>query len=136
MNSRRRNLHRKSLEEVGMQIAPMIDITLLLLFFFMLTNSEDSRRAAQTVHLPKSIPPHASSPEPGAKRCELTVDAQGAWFVNGRRLAPAELPGLLKNTDTLLIRADGKTPAATIQRIAAYAAEGGVRTLEHAIQKP
>jgi biopolymer transport protein ExbD len=41
----RRRLRRVQHDEVGMQIAPMIDVTLLLLFFFMLSGklTKDSK---------------------------------------------------------------------------------------------
>ena len=37
MSQTRRRMRRVQHEEVGLQIAPMIDVTLLLLFFFMLS---------------------------------------------------------------------------------------------------
>lgn len=126
-------------EEVGLQIAPMIDITLLLLFFFMLSNAADSRVSPRSIAVPE-VPAAGAKQEPALQdpgmRVVLDIDAAGGWFCGERPLEAPDLPALFRGKHTLLLRADAQTPARIIQQVVLAAAEAGVQAIEHTVQNP
>ena len=54
MSTRRKKPRRAHVEEVGLQIAPMIDVTMLLLFFFMLTGKLMQGQKLKSIALPRA----------------------------------------------------------------------------------
>lgn len=136
MRASRRIPSRHASEEIGLQIAPLIDITLLLLFFFMLSDRADPAAARRDIRLPEASPEQATAPGPEPQKFVLDVDREGGWFAGERRVNTSELRVLLEHKRSLLIRADACTPAETIQRIAQTAAQAGIHALEHSIQTP
>jgi biopolymer transport protein ExbD len=136
MNARRRIPRHPASEEIGLQIAPMIDITLLLLFFFMLSNGTEPAARRREIRLPEADTEQPSDTETASRKLVLEVDASGGWFAGETRVNSTQLRALLETKSILLIRADARTPAATIQRIAQTAAQAGIVTLEHTITPP
>jgi biopolymer transport protein ExbD len=78
---------------IGLQVAPMVDIVLLLVCFFMLTSQLVQSHKDPTVMLPWMKNP-LSAPE---TRSELIVNlrADGGITVNGQAVAPASLTGFV-----------------------------------------
>jgi biopolymer transport protein ExbD len=136
MASRRRIPRRLVCEEIGLQIAPMIDITLLLLFFFMLSDGAHTAAGRREIGLPEADSEREPDSGTTAQKLVLDVDSEGGWFAGDLRVNPSQLRALLENKHTLLIRADARTPAETIQRIAQTASQAGIHTLQHSIQTP
>ena len=132
-----RRLRRVPLEEVGLQIAPMIDVTLLLLFFFMLSGRLSEEAGRSDVKLPvvsvDSNPLNPSTMEVVNlnKLGEICVGTQKLhhreWLANLRR--KIALHPKLK----VLIRADADTAASKIRALLQSASEAGVCEVVYAV---
>ncbi len=116
-------------DDVGFQLAPMIDMTFLLLIFFMVTTRISDRQRLVEIDLP--LARHAAIPEDLSHREIVNLDAAGQIFIGER---PADLPALkefLRHRYVeypplrLYIRGDRQTPARRIKEVMAAAAEAG-----------
>ena len=136
----RRRLRRHPIEEVGLQIAPMIDVTLLLLFFFMLSGSLTKAEKLPQIQIPKASFSQARNPD--AERDTVNIDGSGQLFAGSVPVTKAELAAHLKKRFhlapplQLAIRADGSTPAKAIKEIMALAAEAGAIELVYSVRTP
>ena len=65
---------RRSDDEVGFQLAPMIDMTFLLLIFFMVTTKISKEQIKEEVKLP--VASNAVIPDDVSNRDIISVDAQ------------------------------------------------------------
>lgn len=120
---------RPNADEVGFQLAPMIDMTFLLLIFFMVTTRITDQQRLVEIDLP--VARHAAIPEDLSDREVINLDSAGGIFLGER---PADMPALkdfLRHRYIefpplrLYIRADRQTPARRIKEIMAAAAEAG-----------
>jgi biopolymer transport protein ExbD len=136
----RRRLRRPHVEEVGLQIAPMIDVTMLLLFFFMLTGKLMQGQKLRTIALPRAMT--ASIPKDISGRDIINLDEKGRIIVGDQVMDQRALKVYLKQRLIdypplkLYIRADAKTPAKLIKEVMNGAAEAGaVEVIFGAYQK-
>jgi biopolymer transport protein ExbD len=129
MSEQRRKLRRPYVEEVGLQIAPMIDVTMLLLFFFMLTGKLMQGQKNRTVALPRAT--QAVVPTDLSNRDVINVDEKGEILAGDQPMTMPELRAYLKQRFInypplkIYVRADGRTPARLIKEIMQAAAEAG-----------
>lgn len=114
------DFHRKKREKLEISITPMIDVVFLLLIFFMVTTTFN-RETVLNINLPEA---EGAEPEKKVKFIELSIDADGIYYLTGEdglphRLVRQEKDGLrqelLKVADEsrsipFIIKADGKTP--------------------------
>ena len=77
----RRHSHRLLSEEVGLQIAPMIDVTMLLLFFFMLSTTLERQRENEKLELP--IAKNEQDFEPAESPFVIFISGNGRILLNG-----------------------------------------------------
>ena len=139
MTAGRRRIRRVTHEEVGMQIAPMIDVTLLLLFFFMLSGKLTKSARLKTIQVP--VASSASEPQNTGERDVINVDATGDWFAGEQRVNTAELASHLKARFKnhpplkLQVRADASTPAARIKELMNLAADAGATEVVYGVRK-
>jgi biopolymer transport protein ExbD len=100
-------------EQVGFQVAPMIDVVFLLLCFFVTSQVFTQWEAEIDIKLPTASTAEIEQRLPGEIILNLFKD--GTVIVNGRRLNESELAALLKRLVDLfpgqpvLIRADKQT---------------------------
>jgi biopolymer transport protein ExbD len=117
------------------QIAPMIDVLLVLLIFFMSIAATAVTRYDPSIALP--VAPDAAKKEDSEGELVFNVAwhaAQGeAWVTfEEARLAPADLEGVLAQRlkaqpgARVLVRSDAATPVRHVQAIVAAAAAAGV----------
>jgi biopolymer transport protein ExbD len=70
---------RRAEENVGFQLAPMIDMTFLLLIFFMVTTKISKEQIKEEIKLPVAsnaiIPPEVSN------RDVISIDGAGRYFI-------------------------------------------------------
>lgn len=137
----RRSLRRIAHDEIGLQIASMIDVTLLLLFFFMLSGKLAGGAKRRAVELPK-ISAETKFAEQVPGECEvLNLDANGILFVGERQVAPGELQAHLRERFQqrpglkLHLRADAATPASKIKELVRMAAETGAQEILYGIRR-
>ncbi len=129
----RRAMRRVHQEEVGLQIAPMIDVTMLLLFFFMLTGKLTQGMKLMNVSLPKAATVQEQKDK--SDRDVINIDDKGNLFAGDQAMTDKEMAAYLKqrliNNPPLKIyvRADAHTPGKRIKQIMQMAAEAGAVTV-------
>lgn len=118
---------RRPTEDIGFQIAPMIDITWILIIFFMVTSRLVDDQFAQEVDLPLAT--LGDIPADVSDREVITIDAQGKYFLGSQ---PCDLAELTRHLKTRLevaapmkvyIRADHATLAKQIKQVMNACAE-------------
>jgi biopolymer transport protein ExbD len=122
-------LPRKVEDEVGFQLAPMIDMTFLLLVFFMVTTRISKEQVKVDIKLPTAS--NAVIPSDLSDRDIVSIDGNGAYFVGQRAVTKKELTDYLKERFKnypplrLYVRADAKTPGRQIKEFMKVASEAG-----------
>lgn len=120
---------RRPDDEMGFQLAPMIDMTFLLLIFFMVTTKISKEQIKEEVKLP--VASNAVIPEDVSNRDIISIDDQGRYFIGSEATDKKRLADYLKkrfeNTPPLrlYIRADKTTPAKKIKEVMKMAADAG-----------
>jgi biopolymer transport protein ExbD len=140
MSLERRRMRRVEHDEIGMQIAPMIDVTLLLLFFFMLSG----KLTKDTKLLDINVPTAASGkiPDEMGDRDVINIDENGQLFSGNQPVSPKELTRHLKQRFQnypplkLYIRADAKTPGKQIKEVMRIASEAGAIEVIFGVRQP
>ena len=140
MSVERRRMRRVQHDEIGMQIAPMVDVTLLLLFFFMLSG----KLTKDTKLLDISVPTAASGkiPEEMGDRDVINIDGNGQLFSGNQPVSSKELTSHLRQRFQnypplkLYIRADAKTPGKQIKEIMRIASEAGAIEVIFGVRQP
>ncbi len=140
MSVERRRMRRVQHDEIGMQIAPMIDVTLLLLFFFMLSG----KLTKDTKLLDINVPTAASGkiPEEMGDRDVINIDENGQLFSGNQPVSSKELTKHLKQRFQdypplkLYIRADAKTPGKQIKEVMHIASEAGAIEVIFGVRQP
>ena len=120
---------RRSEENVGFQLAPMIDMTFLLLIFFMVTTKISKEQIKEEIKLPVAsnaiIPPEVSN------RDVISIDDKGQYFIGQTPADKKALADHLKQRFKdfpplrLYIRADKNTPGKKIKEVMKMAADAG-----------
>lgn len=102
-------------ETLDVNVTPLIDVVFLLLIFFMVSTTFQRESEIEVV-LPEAT---ASAQMPDEFVMEVTVDAEGTFFVNGQRVINTKLETLKKamqqvagdrKDPPIILSADGKTP--------------------------
>lgn len=108
-------------KDLEVNITPLIDVVFLLLIFFMVSTTFQ-RESEITIDLPESS---GDAPETKKQTIEISIDAQGRYFVNQRRIKDSDIKTLKKaisitRGDTkepkLIISADKMTPHQSVVR--------------------
>ena len=127
-------------DEVGLQIAPMIDVTLLLLFFFTLAGKITKGEKLLDIKVP--IASTGKVPVDEGSRDVVNIDDKGQLFSGSRPVTTKELTAHLKQRFKdypplkLYIRADSGTPGKKIKEVMAAASEAGaIEVIFGVIQK-
>ncbi|MDX2081976.1 MAG: biopolymer transporter ExbD [Terrimicrobiaceae bacterium] len=122
-------IRKKQDDEVGFQLAPMIDMTFLLLVFFMVTTKISKEQVKVDIKLPTAS--NAVIPNDISDRDIISIDGQGNYFIGQRPANKKELTEHLKarfkNTPPLrlYVRADRNTPGRQIKELMKIASEAG-----------
>lgn len=120
---------RRPEENVGFQLAPMIDMTFLLLIFFMVTTKISKEQIKEEIRLP--IASNAVIPPEASNRDIISIDEQGRFFIGqtpaDRRQLAEHLKKRFENFPPLrlYIRADKNTPGKKIKEVMKMAADAG-----------
>lgn len=120
---------RRQDDEVGFQLAPMIDMTFLLLIFFMVTTKISKEQIKMEIKLPTAS--NAVIPADISNRDIISIDDQGNYFIGARPADKKELTAYLKQRFKdfpplrLYIRADQTTPGRKIKEVMKIASEAG-----------
>ena len=120
---------RRPDDEMGFQLAPMIDMTFLLLIFFMVTTKISKEQIKEDIRLP--VASSAIIPKDVSNRDIISIDEQGRYFIGSEPTDKKALGVYLKKRFEnypplrLYIRADKTTPAKKIKEVMKMAADAG-----------
>lgn len=127
-------------DEVGLQIAPMIDVTLLLLFFFMLAGKITKGEKLLDIKVP--VAATGRVPVDEGARDVVNIDGKGQIFSGSIPMTTKQLTAHLKQRFKdypplkLYVRADSQTPGRKIKEVMAVASEAGaIEVIFGVIQK-
>lgn len=132
---------RQPVEEVGVNLTPLIDIVFLLLIFFMVSTTF-TRERELTVELPEAVAEAASET---VEFIELEISADGEYAINRQRLINRDIDTLNKalkevsagNVDMpLIITADASTPHQAVMTAMDVAGQLGFTRLSLTAQQP
>jgi len=128
-------------EEVGLQIAPMIDVTMLLLFFFMLSTTLAHRRDADRIELP--VGKSEEDRQPNEDPLVILLSGSGRIVLNGTLTSFEKLGSDISSRSRsaatrnriVEINADSATPGATIKRLVAAISDAGIPEISYVIRQ-
>lgn len=109
------NFRAKPVEELDLNVTPLIDVVFLLLIFFMVSTTFQKETRLQ-LQLPQASDQQVSTEN---RTIEIVINASGAYFINGRELGDSGIGNVRQainklargNKDIpLLIRADAMAP--------------------------
>ena len=122
------NLKPDRRDDIELNLTPLIDVVFLLLIFFMVSTTFD-KQSQLKITLPEAT---ASAEQAADNAVVIGIDAKGRYFINDRQLVNTQAKtlrlALIKivadNKDvSLVIRADAKTPHASVVRAMDVAAQ-------------
>jgi len=122
-------LAKKQEDEIGFQLAPMIDMTFLLLIFFMVTTKISKEQVKVEIKLPTAA--NATIPSDLSNRDIISIDGDGVYYIGQRKSDKKELTAYLKERFKvtpplrIYVRADKNTPGKQIKELMRIASEAG-----------
>ena len=122
-------LAKKQEDEIGFQLAPMIDMTFLLLIFFMVTTKISKEQVKVDIKLPTAA--NATIPSDLSNRDIISIDGEGNYHIGQRLSDKKELTAYLKERFKITpplriyVRADKNTPGKQIKELMRIASEAG-----------
>lgn len=122
-------LAKKQEDEIGFQLAPMIDMTFLLLIFFMVTTKISKEQVNVEIKLPTAS--NASIPDDLSNRDIISIDKDGTYYIGQTPADKNQLTDHLKERFKvtpplrLYVRADKNTPGKQIKELMRIASEAG-----------
>lgn len=122
-------LRKKAEDEVGFQLAPMIDMTFLLLVFFMVTTKISKEQIKVDIQLPTAS--NGVIPSDLSNRDIISIDGNGQYYIGQNPATKKELTEYLKMRFKvtpplrLYVRADLTTQGKKIKELMKIASEAG-----------
>ncbi|BFM48175.1 biopolymer transporter ExbD [Marinomonas sp. THO17] len=132
---------RQKIDDVQINLTPLIDVVFLLLIFFMVSTTFN-QSTELTIDLPT-----ATSDAPASDRdktVELVITADGQYVINGQTLINENVATLVQgleeitqgdNSRPLIITADANSSYEMVMRVYDAAAKLGITKLAHTAQK-
>ena len=135
------NLRPRVKKSPEVDITPLIDVVFLLLIFFMVSTTFD-RESQILVELPQATGEEAKH---ALEELDITIDAQGIFFVNQREVINTEVETLkraiLKAVGNqrdipVIINADAKTPHQAVMTAMDAASQLGLNHMTFSAHRP
>ncbi|MBD5772126.1 ExbD/TolR family protein [Marinomonas colpomeniae] len=132
---------RQKIDDVQINLTPLIDVVFLLLIFFMVSTTFN-QSTELTIDLPTATSQAPSSDR--SKNVELVITADGQYVINGQTLINERVSTLVQglkevtkgdNNKPLIITADAKASYDMVLRVYDAAAKLGITKLAHTAQK-
>src|ERR1017187_1015846 len=130
---------RATLHHPGIQLAPLVDVLLLLLIFFLLTWNAARNENELDVKIPKAAAAKENRLPPGP--AVVNVKSDGNLVVNHRTMSGGELSELLKSLvqldpeQTVVIRGDEAGAYKNIVSVLNICTEAGITNVAFATAK-
>ncbi len=134
------NFKSNKIEDVDVNLTPLIDVVFLLLIFFMITTTFD-RYSELRIDLPDAT---AKSAEQAMKPLDISIDIQGHYYLNGNALVDSSQETLYaaiskaidgQENKPVVIRADARTPHQSVVTAMDTAARLGITRLSIATSR-
>ncbi len=112
----------------GINVTPLVDVTLVLLIIFMVTASFIVAPAVKV-----ELPQVSKADEPPPRSLHFLVDQTGTIYLNDKRVDEASLPAVIQkevaaNADVqVLVSADKKVPYGEVIHLLDVVRSGGVK---------
>jgi biopolymer transport protein ExbD len=125
---------------LGFQIAPMVDVLLVLLCFFILTWNFARRELEVKVTVPTAE--HGEEPSMEVNQSVLNVQADGTLIMNAKTLNYTELAERMAslariNKDyAIILRGDENVPYKFVAQVIAICKGAGIQNVALPIKKP
>ncbi|MEP2618790.1 MAG: biopolymer transporter ExbD [Marinomonas sp.] len=132
---------RQKIDDVQINLTPLIDVVFLLLIFFMVSTTFN-QSTELTIDLPTATSNAPSSDV--SQNVELVITADGQYVINGQTLINERVSTLVQglkevtrgdNSRPLIITADAKASYDMVLRVYDAAATLGITKLAHTAQK-
>jgi biopolymer transport protein ExbD len=132
--------HRK--ENLDINLTPLIDVVFLLLIFFMVSTTFDKESRIK-VELPQAATQDEKTEE--KKTLDITVDAQGRFYVNQKEVINTEIETLKRAIEKaakgqhdlpVIIIADAKTPYQAVITVMDAASQLGFVNMTFPTRQP
>lgn len=132
---------RQKLDDVQINLTPLIDVVFLLLLFFMVSTTFN-HSSELTIDLPSA---EAGTPaDDRSKDVEVVITADGQYVINGQTLINEKTSTLVKGLEEvsngeysrpLIITADAKAPYEMVLKVYDAASQLGITKIAHTAQK-
>ncbi len=132
--------HATPLRPLGFQIAPLVDVLLVLLIYFILTWNFALTESQLDISVPTAR--EGRPAERAIGQMIVNVDAQGNIIVNRRVLSPEELLGILRRLGSdfpdqaVVLRGDERVNYKAIVRVLDICREAKIWNVAFATSKP
>ena len=122
------NLKPDRRDDIELNLTPLIDVVFLLLIFFMVSTTFD-KQAKLKIVLPEAT---ATAEQVSNDAVVIGIDSKGSYFINDRQLVNTQAKTLKlalmkivsdKKDVSLIIRADARTPHASVVKAMDVAAQ-------------
>ena len=132
---------RQKIDDVQINLTPLIDVVFLLLIFFMVSTTFN-QSTELTIDLPTATSNAPSSDT--SKNVELIITADGQYVINGQTLINESVETLVQglkevtagdSTRPLIITADAKASYDMVLRAYDAASQLGITKLAHTAKK-
>lgn len=129
------NLRPRRVEPPRVDITPLIDVVFLMLIFFMVSTTFDKQTQLK-VDLPEAASTETSAAE--EQRIDITIDAQGQFYVNERELVRHDAETLRRSLQTIaddrtdlpvIVSGDRNAPLQSMMTVLDVAAQLGLTRL-------
>jgi biopolymer transport protein ExbD len=135
------NFRRKEVEELDVNITPLIDVVFLLLIFFMVSTTFD-HQSELSIDLPQAS---GKISETQNKILDIAIDASGEYYLNSKKMSDAKIETLIKEIKLaiskvkepkIIISADKNTPHQAVMSVMDAARRLNITHLTFAAVKP
>ena len=129
-----------AVEEVEINLTPLIDVVFLLLIFFMVSTTFDTTSQLK-INLPEASENRVSK---AANPVNLMIDARGRFFINSRELSSRKSEALLfalqtvtkGNNPPIVIQSDAGSPVQSLVTAMDVVARLGLNKVSIATTRP
>jgi biopolymer transport protein ExbD len=127
-------------EEPEIMMAPFIDVVFLLIIFFLVSTTFQ-HGSELTIQLPEAVTDAKATEQ---RPLEISIDAQGRYYVNGNQLVNTQLETLKqaladaargRERPQLLVSADAATPHQAVIKVMDAARQLGLLNLSFATRR-
>ena len=131
---------RQKMDDVQINLTPLIDVVFLLLIFFMVSTTFN-QSTELTIDLPTAT---TDAPQATTKRVEIVITADGQYVIDGQTLINEKVSTLVQGLKEvfagdyqrpLIITADAKSSYDMVLKVYDAAAQLGISKLAHTAKR-